>query len=265
MTEEELMLSTVLNCRRSDLYISPVKLSKDQAERLEDMRSRRAKGEPLQYIFGYTEFMGFHIDVNESVLIPRPETEILVEKTFELSREIFSKTGRLQILDIGTGSGCIALAMANLCPASRITAIDISAAALELAEKNACLNTVGHNIDFRLCDMRDFWEKSCAEDQKFNIIIANPPYIPSRQIGELPDDVQAEPHCALDGGIDGLDFYRNIFANAGRCLISQGILAMEIGDGQKPEIDKLAMASGWDDSRFFSDYTGTPRVLIFIR
>ena len=191
---------------------------------------RLIQGEPLQYITGLQEFMKLKFLVTKDVLIPQPDTEILVEEVISIA----SKTQNAMILDLCTGSGAIAISISKILPNAKIIATDISKKALEIAKQNAKLNGVLNNIEFIESNM---FEK--IKDLKFDVIVSNPPYIPTEDIKKLPKDVQGEPVLALDGGKDGLDFYRKIIKNAYRFLNRPGVIALEIGYNQKDEVKKI--------------------------
>ena len=180
-------------------------------------------GEPLQYITGIQEFMKLNFLVTKDVLIPRPDTEILVEEVIKIAENIPNPV----ILDLCTGSGAIAISLAKYIKNVHICAIDISSKALEIAKKNAELNGVKNNIDFIESNLFDK-----IKDKKFDIIVSNPPYIETETIKRLSKDVQNEPKIALDGGKDGLDFYRKISENGYKFLNRQGYLCLEIGYNQ---------------------------------
>ncbi len=267
MTEEEQMLTAVLGCRRIDLVVDPQPLSDEEQNLLRLMRRRREGGEPLQYIIGHCDFMGTQLFVDERVLVPRPETEILVDTVVTMVRaaQALSK-GRaartLRVLDLGTGSGNIAIALAKQLEGCRVTAVDISADAIALARRNAQCNGVEENIEFVRADMNDFLKDTMAPES-FDMIISNPPYIATDQIAALPADVRREPRIALDGGADGLDFYRRIIGAAHRGLAGRGILFMEIGDGQAAGIEDIFReAPYYAHIRFQEDYTQTKRIVM---
>lgn len=188
-------------------------------------------GEPLQYIIGIQEFMKLNFFVTKDVLIPQPDTEILVEEVIKIANTIENPT----VLDLCTGSGAIAIALAKNIPNVKIIATDISKEALEIAKQNAKYNGVLNNITFIESNLFD----KLKGYEKFNIIVSNPPYIPSAEIKTLPKDVQQEPRIALDGGKDGLDFYRKIYKNGFEYLQRQGYLCVEIGYNQKESVKKI--------------------------
>ncbi len=191
---------------------------------------RLALGEPLQYITGLQEFMKLNFVVTKDVLIPQPDTEILVEEVINIAKTIDNPV----ILDLCTGSGAIAISIAKYVSNVKIIATDISSKALEIAKQNAKFNGVSNNIEFIESDL---FEK--LKNEKFDIIVSNPPYIPTQEIRKLPRDVQGEPAIALDGGKDGLDFYRRIAKDGYKYLNRQGYLCLEIGYNQREDVKKI--------------------------
>ncbi len=187
-------------------------------------------GEPLQYITGKQEFMKLNFLVTKDVLIPRADTEILVENVIKLAENIPNPV----ILDLCTGSGAIAVSLAKYIRNVHICAVDISSKALQIAKKNAELNGVKNNIEFVESNLFDK-----IKEKKFDIIVSNPPYIETNTIKTLPKDVQNEPKIALDGGKDGLDFYRKISENGYKFLNRQGYLCLEIGYNQKIKVKEI--------------------------
>lgn len=267
MTENDQMLTSVLDCRRIDLWVDPKALTGEQEHLLRQMRLRREAGEPLQYIIGHCEFMGIKLFVDARALIPRPETEILVDTAvtkIKAARALsINKTGQVfRILDLGTGSGNIAVVLAKHVDDCRVVSVDISPDALTLARRNAQWNGVEARIEFVCADMKDFLMDAMTTDH-FDLIISNPPYIATHQIAALPADVRREPRIALDGGADGLDFYRWIIAGACHRLTDLGILMMEIGDGQAGGLKEIFEGSPCYKNIFFEDdYTQTKRVVM---
>ncbi len=187
-------------------------------------------GEPLQYVMGYQEFMKLKFLVNKNVLIPRQDTEILVEETIKIAEKIENP----KILDLCTGSGAIAVSIAKYCKDARITAVDITEKAIEIAKKNAKFNGVLSKIEFIESDMFKKLKK-----RKFDIIVSNPPYIPTNEILKLSKDVQNEPKLALDGGKTGLDFYEKIAKDGDKYLNNQGFICLEIGYDQKIKVKTI--------------------------
>lgn len=229
MNEVELLFSEALGCDRASLYLNRDRgLSEDQSAFISAALKRRIKGEPIQYILGKTEFMGLELKVNPSVLIPRPETEILVETALSYIK----KEKPARILDLGTGSGCIAISLFKNLLDCEIDAGDISTEALELAGENACLH--GAKINFIRSDLF-----GSLKNKEYGIIISNPPYVEEEQIIKLQPELQFEPRIALAAGTDGLSFYRQIVSEAGNYLKKNGLLIMEIGFGQAKALGKL--------------------------
>ena len=258
MTDEELFLTAILKCNRSDLYARPQRLNSDQKAELERMQERREDGEPVQYIVGFTEFLGHRIEVGPGVLIPRPETEVLVDTVI---RELKAE-GRKDyfILDIGTGSGCIPIALVKELPNCRAVGVDSSEDALAFALRNAGINKVFDRIEFVHRDVFWFMDETL---HRFDAVVSNPPYVPTFMLEKLPSDVQEEPKLALDGGPDGLHFYRYIIPAARRVLKTGGLIALEFGDGQRKELENLFVQTGsWDKIRFIKDNAGKNRVAL---
>ena len=255
MTDDELFLTAILDCRRSDLYLHPRGLSEAEQARLDGMRRRRQAGEPVQYLTGFTEFCGYRFDVGPGVLIPRPETEVLADELIRTLKVSSRKDCR--VLDIGTGSGCLAVTLARELPECRVTALDISNEALAYARRNSMLNGTSDRV---ACVERDmFWFLDETAD-RFDAIVANPPYIPGGALASLPADVRHEPELALDGGPDGLHFYRFLVPAACKVLVPGGILAVEFGDGQGKELQNLFAITGpWDKINIYHDNAGKPR------
>lgn len=212
----------------------------------------RAAHKPVQYIIGVQEFMGLEFTVDESVLIPRQDTELLVERAILQAREL--ETKELCVLDMCTGSGCIAISLAKHTTPKRTVGADISEKALSIARKNAVKNNV--NVEFVHSDLFDNIEG------KFQIITANPPYIRTRDIDGLMVEVRDyEPLPALDGGEDGLDFYRGIAAGAKDYLARNGLLLVEIGFDEALQITEILKNNGYTNIKCFKDLAGLDRVL----
>ncbi len=251
----ELLLCDVLNETRIKLYLDFEKpLSPDEINIYRAKIKRRINREPLQYILGYTKFFGLRFNVTPDVLIPRPETEILTEKTIEMisSFEMINP----KILEIGTGSGCIAVSIANKVNC-RIDAIDISNEALAVAEKNSELHNTADKIKFRninfLDDIKSF--------EGYDIVISNPPYIPAGEMETVQDEIKNfEPKNALTDDYEGLSFYKHIFSLV-KADNSPLKLFLEIGDGKRSNIENLLNKSGIKDFLFYKDYHGIDRVL----
>ena len=265
MNEAELLFTEILNCDRVSLYLNKdIHLDKNNSSYASLVLKRRIKGEPIQYVLGKTEFMGLEFKVNPDVFIPRPETEILIEKTLELvTSHTLAGTSQspvtsLKILDLGTGSGCIAVSLAKFLKYTEVTATDISVDALKVAKENALFNNV--EINFLQSDL--FAAYSLAP-KTYDLIVSNPPYIPTLAIEGLEPEIQHEPRISLDGGKDGLDFYRRIVAGAPNYLNKCGFLIMEMGFRQTEDIKKIFQKSQYFEIiEVIKDYNNIERVIV---
>ena len=257
MTEAELVLTHVLNCDRLSLYLNKdATLAGNKSALVSAILKRRIIGEPLQYILGSTEFMGYEFKVDQRALIPRPETEILISATLEKLKSS-GKTGQLRILDLGTGSGCIAICLAKLLPQALIWATDISLGALQLAKENANLHKV--KVNFLAGDIFSALQKDQA---KFDLIISNPPYIAKQEFCGLAKEISFEPVLALEAGIDGLDFYRRIISQAVFYLNTDGLLAFEVGADQADRVCMMLDEQNFNVLDIIKDYNNIKRVVI---
>ena len=261
MTSRELFLTSILGCRRVDLYVNPRPLTLEEENRLADMEARLNAGEPPQYIVGSSEFLGLLFAVDHRVLIPRPETEILVDSAVHLLVEQFPSVPSLKFLDIGTGSGNIAVSLAKSFATSDTTAIDISPDALAVAHHNATVHGVADRIHFQFTDVRTYFVSQAKGQAPFDAIFSNPPYISTHQLSSLPLDVQHEPHGALDGGADGLYYLRYIIQQGGHFLRPGGFLFLEIGDGQAAAVTEIFKTTSFSAPVFIKDHVGTQRVV----
>jgi release factor glutamine methyltransferase len=259
MNETELLFTHILNCNRLSLYLDQeVHLSQDKATFISSVLKRRISGEPLQYILGETEFFGLEFKVNPDVFIPRPETEILVETVIDIVK--VSKCQSVKVLDLGTGSGCIAVSLARFLPNIRITATDISDKAIKLAKSNARLNNVADKITFIHSDL---FSDLGFRISDFDVIVSNPPYIPTAEIVHLQSEIRHEPIIALDGGSDGLDFYRRIISNSPYYLKEEGFLIMEMGFNQAEDIKNIFKDLGnFEIIEMVKDYNNIDRVIV---
>jgi len=259
MNESELLFSQVLGCDRVSLYLDKDRrLKKDESKVIAAALKRRILGEPIQYILGKADFMGLSFKVTPSVLIPRPETEVLVEKAIEVVTRHMTHDTRLGILDLGTGSGCIAVSLAKFLPNAKIDALDISEDALEIARTNAKLNNV--KINFKRGDL---FSPCSLEPRAYNLIVSNPPYIVSSEINKLQPEVRYEPSLALNGGRDGLDFYRRIIKNAPKFLKKHGLLIMEMGFSQAEDLKNIFQNSHkFEIIEVIKDYNNIERVVV---
>ena len=256
--QTELMLAHLLKLPRMKLYLNFERiLSGAELDAVRLLVKRRGQREPLQHIVGSASFCGLEMTVNRNVLVPRPETELLAEAGWE-----FLATRNPQpstALDFGTGSGCIAIALAVKCPGARIVALDASAEALAVAKQNAERNGVSARIKFLHGD----GFAALIPGFRFDLIVSNPPYIPSAEIATLQTEVRDfDPHAALDGGADGLDFYRLLAAQAVEWLRPGGKIMLEFGDGQAAAIQKLFTVPAWSVEAVRADYTQRDRILI---
>ncbi len=261
MTEHEIIITHILKCKPIDLIVNKPTLTSAQQKQFDVYMRRRALGEPLQYILGSWNFMGLELVVNPSVLVPRPETEQMVEQAISLCH---SREGGnpVHVLDLGTGSGCIAIAIAKACPSVQVVSVDISSKALEVAKANAKSHGVDSRIDF-VCEDMSVYLNKIGTAPIFDLIISNPPYIPTSQMVQLPKDVQQEPALALDGGVDGLDFYRHIIKYTPHLLRGGACLMMEFGDGQAKAI--LSLFGKDFKVEILKDLSGRERFLIATR
>jgi len=260
--EAELIVSHCLGIDRLHLFKEDPHIPENILLQIYEYLRRRAAREPLQYILGYTEFHGLKIKVGPGVLIPRPETELLVEEAIEIIRSNLSK---LKILDLCTGSGCIALALAREFPDAEVYGTDTSEVAIRYAEENARINDI-NNIEFLRGSLFEPFEKLSAPAQssfKAGLIISNPPYIKRDEIGNLqPEITDWEPGEALNGGEDGLDYYKMLIPEAKNYLKENGYLVLEIGIGQSDEVKWMAEEAGFQDIIVIRDYSGIERILI---
>lgn len=220
---------------------------------------RRAAGEPLQYIKGTQEFYGLDFEVDENVLIPRPETELLVETALEILKETHAPL----VCDVGTGSGCIAVSLLHTRPDARALALDVSPAALEVAARNAARNGVGDRIDFLVSDCFDALASNEHGDTRFDLIASNPPYIAEDELESLQREVREhEPRLALTPGGDGLSVIRRLVSESPRHLKPGGHLLIEIGFGQHESVAALADARVWTLLGIRRDLQGIPRTVV---
>jgi len=260
MNEVELLFSDILNCNRLSLYQNrDLCLRKNKTRLIASALKRRIKSEPIQYILQKTEFMGLEFRVNKDTFIPRPETEILVETALRWLSENRKSLNPANILELGTGSGCIAVSLAKFMPTARITALDISDRALKVAKYNARLNKVNGRINFIKSDLFLQFAKSYA---KYELIVSNPPYIRTREIKGLQPEIRYEPVAALDGGCDGLDFFRKIINQAPDYLKKGAFLIMEIGFNQRAQVENIFQKSeNFEIIEVVKDYNSIDRII----
>jgi len=254
----ELLLAHQLKLPRMKLYLNFERaLTPVETDGLRELVKRRAAREPLQHITGSTSFCGHEIAVNRHALVPRPETEQLAELGWQFLAT--SHQPPATALDFGTGTGCIAIALAAKCPAAKITALDLSAEALALAKQNAEQNKVVERIEFF---HGDGFAALPAKTQ-FDLIISNPPYIATAEIATMEPEVRDfDPRAALDGGVDGLAFYHRLAVEAESFLKPDGKIMVEFGDGQADAIKKIFEAQKWIVEAVKADYSQRARILI---
>jgi len=259
--QAELLLAHVLKLPRMKLYLNFERaLTEPETNTFRELVKRRAQREPLQHIVGSTSFCGFEIAVNRHVLVPRPETELLAEAGWTFLSTLNPQPSTA--LDFGTGSGCIAIALAAKCPTAHIVALDVSKEALDVAIANAERNKVADQIEFAHGNSVEVLTTQ-PTNRHFDLIISNPPYIPTAEIATLDPEVRDyDPHGSLDGGPDGLDFYRRFAAEMRPFLKPGGKIMLEFGDGQGETIRDIFTAQNWIVEAIREDYTQRQRILI---
>ncbi len=269
LTEAEMLVFHAVKMDRLDAYVDNPEIMNADSAKVRRLLQRRIKGEPVQYIIGHIEFCGLTIRVGKGVLIPRPETELLVEEAIKAVKndELADKgseknSSRLThhasrtFLDLCTGSGCIALALAREFPDAEVHGTDLSKEALAYAKRNAKAN----NIKNARFSKGSLFEP--VKGKRFDIITANPPYIRRDEIETLQPEIRDwEPDAALDGGMDGMDFYRAILSSAGGYLNPNGFIFLEFGYDQAEGVQKIARAEGFRDIAVINDYAGIGRIL----
>ncbi len=260
--DAEVLLYNLLDVERAYLYMYREKeVSKKIQEKFWVGIEKRAKHMPIQYIVNRQEFMGLDFWVEEGILIPRADTEILVEKVINIYKNNYHPD-MVKIMDIGTGSGAIAVSLAKYIDNCLITAIDICPNALKVAAKNANIHKVKNKIEFYLGDLFSPIDKY-DEYKTYDFIISNPPYISKSEINALESGVKNyEPHLALDGGDDGLDYYRKITSKAGDFLKEHGWLLFEIGYNQEKDVSEILNINGFRNIVVLKDLAGLDRVVL---
>ena len=245
---------------RTDAIVRPdLPITRDISAAVEAALDRRLAGEPVHRILGCREFYGLKLALSPDTLEPRPDTETLVDAVLPFARAVVSRQGSCRILDLGTGTGAIALALLAEVPEATANGTDISAAALATAKKNA----VSLGLESRFSASESSWFAEISG--RYDVIVSNPPYIPSRDIEFLQREVRDfDPRRALDGGEDGLDPYRIIADGADAFLNHGGIVAVEIGSTQNADVAQLFSKEGWQFSKAEKDLSGNDRVLVFI-
>lgn len=258
--QAELLLAHVLKLPRMQLYLNFEKTpTTAQLDEFRQCVRRRGLREPLQHILGSVSFCGLELGVNGQVLVPRPETELLAEFGWQYLNACLKHTEAPRALDYGTGSGCLAIALAANCPQAQVHALEISAEALAVAKQNAEKNRVAHRVLF--------WQGNgfagLPGGLQFSLLISNPPYIPSGEIDRLQPEVRDyDPRGALDGGVDGLLHYHRLAGEGQAWLEPGGRLMLELGDHQAESVRALFEAQKWIVERIAEDYTRQPRIMI---
>jgi release factor glutamine methyltransferase len=254
--EAELLLGELLGLDRVGLVVHSMRpLSESELSSYRELLKRRRSGEPVAYILGRREFFGLSFSVDRHVLVPRPETELLVEEAL-LRTKHRELSGRA--LDLCTGSGCVAISFAKARPTWQTFATDLSEEALGVARKNALDLGVVWNLSFHQGDLLE----ACGRASRFELIVCNPPYIPNAELDTLAPEVRDhEPRMALDGGADGLDFYKRLVKEAPSHLVPGGVLAVEIGADQGGAVMGLFRAHGFTETTLRQDFAGNDRVI----
>jgi release factor glutamine methyltransferase len=263
--DSEMLTLHAAGLDRLAAYMQNPEISKVVLAKIRRFVRRRAKGEPMQYIVGHIEFLGLKIYVGKGVLIPRPETELLAEEAIKTAQRAEGKGQSskvindqpFRVLDLCTGSGCIALALAKGFPDADVYAADVSKTALRYAKKNALENSV-ENVTFLFGSLFSPLKPGIC----FDLIVSNPPYVKRADIEGLQREIKEwEPVEALDGGVEGLDFYRRIFADARGHLCKGGKIIVELGFGQAMDVEAIALGLGCTNIEVGKDYAGIERIL----
>ncbi|MBI3867925.1 MAG: peptide chain release factor N(5)-glutamine methyltransferase [Verrucomicrobia bacterium] len=257
----ELLLAHQLKLPRLQLYLNFSRTLGDaDVSALSAMLARRGKRVPLQHIIGSTSFCGYEMSVGPEALIPRPETERLAERAVDwLSERSASLGGPCAALDFGTGTGCLAIVLAARCPSVEVRALDVSAGALARARANLEAHALLDRVSLHLGDGL----ASLPTGASFDLIVSNPPYIPTAEIEALDPEVRDhDPRIALDGGADGLTFYRKLASEASAALRPGGRLMLELGDGQAEAVSAILRDQMWVVDSVSPDYSARPRVLV---
>lgn len=251
----ELLLAEILNCKRLDLYLKFDRpLDENEVAKYREWISRRGKFEPLQYIIGKVEFYGLQFKVTPDVLIPRPETEILVEEAIKFCK---SKNG-LKILDIGTGCGNIPISLSKNLSEVEIVAIDVSEKAIQVANENAELNEVKSKIQFIVSDVNNF----SAGAELFDVVVSNPPYVSSEEYPNLQNEIiQYEPSIAVTDLNDGLRFYKVIAERSKLFLKNGSKIFLEIGKGQAEDVVKILSENNFVNIQLIKDFQQVDRIV----
>ena len=251
----EVLLAELLGVRRSELDHCPGPLSEEQAALYESWTSRRTGREPVQRILGYAYFRNLRLELDDNTLIPRPDTESVVDAALEA----VDRRGRsCRVLDIGTGSGAIAISIAQERTSCEVHATDFSEGTLRIARRNAA--RAGAKVRFHRADLTSGLD---ALEDSVELLVSNPPYVSREDIPGLAPEVRDwDPYPALDGGPDGLDFYRRIFAGAAPLLVEGADVVLEVGDGQAEHVLEIGLRAGYTPLGTYPDLAGTPRAAL---
>ncbi|MFO1459945.1 MAG: peptide chain release factor N(5)-glutamine methyltransferase [Verrucomicrobiota bacterium] len=259
----ELIISHVLKKPRLRLYLEfDHTIPEADLAIARELVQRRGRREPLQHLTGTIGFLNLNLEVTPDVLVPRPETEVLAQLAIQFLRQTPPDPTPIA-LDFGTGSGCLAIALAQSVPHAEIHALDISPPALAVARRNAASHP-SNRIEFHEGDGFSALATRLPDlHRRFSLVVSNPPYIPTSEIATLEPEVRDhDPKIALDGGPDGLAFYRRLALEAADWLRPRGLLLVEFGDGQSPALEELFKGAGWKTEAIEKDLSGRDRVLI---
>ncbi|MEW6556672.1 MAG: peptide chain release factor N(5)-glutamine methyltransferase [Elusimicrobiota bacterium] len=252
--DAQLILAHCLKLKPAEVVLNRKNIKTKQKYMYQKMLNKRKKGIPTAYLLGETEFMGLKFYIDKSVMIPRQETEILVETAIKIAFH-------LSILDIGTGCGNIAISLAKYLPDAKIVAVDISKNALKIAKKNARLHNVSGRITFLQSNLFNLLPSTFYLLPSFDLIVSNPPYIKTAELKKLQKEIWYEPKIAFDGSFDGLKFYRKIIAESKKYLKKNGCLMFEIGYHHSSAIKKIMLENGYKNITIKNDYSQQPRVI----
>jgi release factor glutamine methyltransferase len=253
--EVEILLSFLLKIERYKIYTERIKVDKNFVNKFLKLIEKRKKGIPIQYITKEVYFFNTNFKIKSGIFIPRPETELLVERIIQIYKNYFHPK-KVKILDIGTGCGNIAISLAKNIENCYVVGTDISKKSIKLAKENAILSNVEDKVKFKYSD--------CFSniDEKYEIVVSNPPYVSENDYVNLQKEIKYEPKRALIGGEDGLKIIRKIIKNVSCFLKKKGFLVVEIGEGQKEIIEKMDL-NGIEIFEFISDYSGIKRIAVF--
>ncbi len=260
----ERLLGHVLGLRRVELYLQYDRLlTRAELESFKILLKRRLRHEPLQYVLGETEFFGLRLKVSPAVLIPRPETEVLVEQVIDWVGRLFGKESPIELLDVGTGSGNIAVALAHHLPGARVTALDVSPEALSVARENVSLNAVEGRVRLVEADFVEFARQAVASAERFEGIVSNPPYVSATEFENLAPEIREhEPRRALMPAGEPLGFFRALAEWALRLLKPGGFIGVEVGFGQAGSVRSIFEEHGLVGLQVHRDLSGIERVVL---